>query len=113
MKESFFFFFSCGTFLLRPKFLFVSRGELLLGRKEAKGLGLHIYGLYLQRCDDVVTLSSGRRRRMPLQLSTMRVVYVDTRNSENNVDEKLAEGFFEGKISGSKRREGERFAEIC
>lgn len=31
-----------GTFLLRPKFLFLSRGELLLGREEAKGLGLPI-----------------------------------------------------------------------
>ena len=38
---------------------------------------------------------------------------VDSGNSEDNVDEKLAEGFFEGKISGSKRREGERFADIC
>ena len=31
-----------GAFLLRPKLLFVSRGELLLGRGEGKGLGLHI-----------------------------------------------------------------------
>ena len=36
-----------------------------------------------------------------------------TGNSEDNVDEKLNEGFFEGKISRSKRREGERFTEIC
>lgn len=31
-----------GAFLLRPKLLFVSRGELLLGRGEGKGLGLPI-----------------------------------------------------------------------
>lgn len=31
-----------GAFLLRPKLLFVSRGELLLGREEGKGLGLPI-----------------------------------------------------------------------
>ena len=39
--------------------------------------------------------------------------FVDSGNSEENVDEKLTEGFFERKNSGSKRREGERFAEIC
>lgn len=31
-----------GAFLLRPKLLFVGRGELLLGREEGKGLGLPI-----------------------------------------------------------------------
>lgn len=31
-----------GAFLLRPKLLFVSRGELLLGRGEGKDLGLPI-----------------------------------------------------------------------
>ena len=38
---------------------------------------------------------------------------VDSGNSEDSVDEKLAEGFFERKISGSKRRESERFVEIA
>ena len=38
---------------------------------------------------------------------------VDSGNSEDSVDEKLAEGFFERKICGSKRRESERFAEIA
>ena len=38
---------------------------------------------------------------------------VDSGNSEDSVDEKLIEGFFEGKISGSERRESERFAEIA
>ena len=38
---------------------------------------------------------------------------VDSGNSEDSVDKKLAEGFFEGKISGSKRRESERFADIA
>ena len=36
---------------------------------------------------------------------------VDSGNSEDSVDEKLVKGFFEGKISGSKWRESERFAE--
>ena len=33
---------------------------------------------------------------------------VDSGNSEDSVDEKLSKGFFERKISGSKRRESER-----
>ena len=38
---------------------------------------------------------------------------VGSGNPEENVDEKLNESFFERKNSGSKRREGERFVEIC
>ena len=52
-------------------------------------------------------------RPTTIQLLLSVVISVDSGNSEDNVDEKLAEGFFEIKISGSKRREGERFAEIC
>ena len=43
----------------------------------------------------------------------MLTLTIDSGNSEENVDEKLAEGFFERKNSGSKRREEERFTEIC
>ena len=41
------------------------------------------------------------------------ILFVDSGKLEDSVDEKLAEGFFEGKISGSKRRESERFADIA